>query len=628
MFKGTMIAPGIACGPAVIWATAGESIRRQQVSLPSVPAEIQRFDLARRRAHRELAEIASRAEATIGHSAAAIFTAHGRLLDDPKFFEPVLRRIRERQMGAEVAVHAIIEEFAGRFASLGSSRLAARAEDFAELGDRLLRHLRKEAPRQAPCLSNPSVLIANHVGAADIIALDRNNLLALAMIENGPTSHAALLASALGVPVVAGIAELSGRVRDGDTVIVDANHGYILVNPSALAIQEYRMRREIFDRFSTELAELRDVPVVTPDGRVIHLGANVGLLEEIPHALAQGAESLGLLRTEYFYLAHGEPPTEEEQYDFYAAVVRSIAPRRVTFRTFDLGGDKSPSASSTAEANSMLGCRGIRLLLECGGLLVSQIQALLRASHYGPIRIMFPLITSLTEFQETMLIVRQIEQQLRDEGVSFDNRVPYGCMIETPAAATIADILASEVEFLSIGSNDLVQYTLAADRTNLRVAHIYEPLHLAVLRMMRTIIRAGHRRDRTVSLCGEMAADPIYSIILLGMGVDELSMSPVMIPAIKQIIRGVTWAAARDVARGVLRQQRAKDVAAYLENMMESRFPRMMSIYGSDGDPLASLPGSVRPISAETKSPVAPRDDQTTPVVAGIRHAPWHESTS
>jgi len=217
----------------------------------------------------------------------------------------------------------------------------------------------------------------------------------------------------------------------------------------------------------------------------------------------------------------------------------------VTFRTFDLGGDKSPSASSTAEANPMLGCRGIRLLLEWGDLLVSQIRALLRASHYGPIRIMFPLITSLTEFQETMLIVRQIEQQLRDEGVPFDNRVPYGCMIETPAAATIADILASEVEFLSIGSNDLIQYTLAADRTNLRVAHIYEPLHLAVLRMMRTIIRAGHRRDRTVSLCGEMAADPIYSIILLGMGVDELSMSPVMIPAIKQIIRGVTWAEAR-----------------------------------------------------------------------------------
>jgi len=191
-------------------------------------------------------------------------------------------------------------------------------------------------------------------------------------------------------------------------------------------------------------------------------------------------------------------------------------------------------------------------------------------------------------------------------------------MIETPAAATIADILASEVEFLSIGSNDLVQYTLAADRTNLRVAHIYEPLHLAVLRMMRTIIRAAHRRSRTVSLCGEMAADPIYSIILLGMGVDELSMSPVMIPAIKKIIRGVTWAEAREVARGVLRERRAKDVAAYLEKMMESRFPRMMSIYGSDGDPLASVPGPDRPIFAETKSLVVPRDDQTTPVAAGI----------
>ena len=620
MFTCTMIAPGIAYGPAVIWVTAGEFFRRQQISPPSVPAEIQRFDLARRRARRELDEIASRAEATIGNSAAAIFTAHGQLLDDPKFFEPVVRRIKDQHMAAELAVHATVEEFAGRFAALGNGCLAARAEDFAELGDRLLRHLRKEAPRQAPCLSNPGVLIADHLGAADIIALDRRNLLALVMIENGPTSHAALLASALGVPVVAGVPQLSGRVRDGDTVIVDANHGYILVNPSALALQEYRMRREIFDRFSTELAELRDVPAVTPDGRVIHLGANVGLLEEVPYALAQGAESVGLLRTEYFFLAHGEPPSEEEQYDFYTAVVRSVAPRRVTFRTFDLGCDKSPSASSTAEANPMLGCRGIRLLLERRDLFVSQIRAMLRASRHGPIRIMFPLITSLTEFQETMLIVRQIEQQLRDEGMSFDDRVPYGCMIETPAAATISDILASEVEFLSIGSNDLIQYTLAADRTNPRVAHIYEPLHLAVLRMMRTIIRAGHRRDRTVSLCGEMAADPICSIILLGMGVDELSMSPVMIPAIKQIIRGVTWAEARDVARGVLRQRRAKDVAAYLEKMMESRFPRMMSIYGSDGSPMAPASEPEHLIPAADESPGVLRGDRKEPVEAGISY--------
>jgi phosphoenolpyruvate-protein phosphotransferase (PTS system enzyme I) len=290
-------------------------------------------------------------------------------------------------------------------------------------------------------------------------------------------------------------------------VIVDANHGHVLVNPSELAPQEYRMRREIFDRFRSELAELRDVPAVTPDGRVVHLGANVGLIEEVPYALAQGAESIGLLRTEYFFLAHGDPPPEEHQYDFYATVVRAVAPRRVTFRTFDLGGDKAPSAPPTAEANPMLGCRGIRLLLEHRDLFVSQIRALLRASQHGPIRIMFPLITSLTEFQETMFIVRQIEQQLRDEGMSFDDQVPYGCMIETPAAATISDILASEVEFLSIGSNDLIQYTLAADRTNPRVAHIYEPLHLAVLRMMRTIVRDAHRRGRTVSLCGEMGAD-------------------------------------------------------------------------------------------------------------------------
>ena len=556
MFKCTMIARGIACGPAVIWATAGESIRRQQVSLPSVPAEIQRFDLARRRARRELAEIAScprpRSETRPPRSSrhmgdcSTTRNSSSRSCEESESskWAPRWRSTRQSKSSRGDSLRSVtaVWPHGGRLRRTGRSVAEASPQ---------------RGPQASPLPLQSQCAHRQPLGAADIIALDRNNLLALAMIENGPTSHAALLASALGVPVVAGVAQLSGRVRDGDTVIVDANHGYILVNPSALAIQEYRIRREIFDRFSTELAELRDVPAVTPDGRVIHLGANVGLLEEVPvRPHARGREPRPA-PNRVLLPVHGEPPTEQEQYDFYAAVVRSIAPRRVTFRTFDLGGDKSPSASSAAEANPMLGCRGIRLLLECGDLLVSQIRALLRASHYGPIRIMFPLITSLTEFQETMLIVRQIEQQLRDEGVPFDNRVPYGCMIETPAAATIADILASEVEFLSIGSNDLIQYTLAADRTNLRVAHIYEPLHLAVLRTMRTIIRAAHRRSRTVSLCGEMAADPIYSIILLGMGVDELSMSPVMIPAIKKIIRGVTWAEA-DVARGVLREQRAK----------------------------------------------------------------------
>jgi phosphotransferase system enzyme I (PtsI) len=246
----------------------------------------------------------------------------------------------------------------------------------------------------------------------------------------------------------------------------------------------------------------------------------------------------------------------------------------------------------------MLGCRGIRLLLERRELFVSQIRALLRASQHGPIRIMFPLIISLTEYQDTMVLVRQVERQLRAQGVTFDEHVLFGCMIETPAAATIPDLLATEAEFFSIGTNDLIQYTLAADRSNPRVAHLYEPLHLAVLRMLRTILRAAHRHSRPVSVCGEMAADPIYTLILLGLEVDELGMNPVMIPAIKQIIRGVTWAEARNVARGVLRERRAKDVEAYLEEMMVRRFPQMMSMYGPEG-PADALPSEPSPPESE-----------------------------
>jgi phosphotransferase system enzyme I (PtsI) len=400
------------------------------------------------------------------------------------------------------------------------------------------------------------------------------------MMQSGATSHAALLAYTIGVPVVGGVPQLAGQVHDGDMVIVDGNQAHILVNPSELAVREYSIRREIFHRFRGELAGLREAPAETLDGRRVRLSVNIGLAEEVPHALTQGAEGIGLLRTEYFFLSRSQPPTEEDQYRFYAGIVDAVAPHRVTFRTFDLGADKMAGVPAPPEANPMLGCRGIRVLLEHRDQFVEQMRALLRASAHGPIRVMFPLVTSLTEFQDTMRVVNQLKQDLRAEGVAFDDGVPFGCMMETPAAATIPDILATEVEFFSIGSNDLIQYTLAADRTNPRVSYVYEPLHLAVLRMMRTIIRAGHRHNRSVSLCGEMASDPIYTIILLGLGVDELSVNPAMVPAIKQIIRGVTSGEAREVARGVLRERRAKDVQSYLEKMMASRFPQVMSVYG------------------------------------------------
>jgi phosphotransferase system enzyme I (PtsI) len=582
LFAGTMIAPGIAFGPASLWTLTDEPVRRRRIPAVAVSDECCRFDHALRLARQELGEIVLRVAVTAGGSAAAIFRAHGLLLEDPKFLTPIQRLIKEEHWSAETAVSDIVAEFMRRVAAFGNGYLAARAQDLGELGRRLQTHLRKDGRHQGPSLHGPRILIAENLAAADVVALDRRHLIALVLIHCAATSHAALLASTLGVPVVGGMPQLSGRVHTGDTVIIDGNHGHVLVNPTELALREYRTRREIFDRFCGELAELRDVPAVTPDGRAVLLKANVGLAEEIPLALARGAEGVGLVRTEYFYLAHNHPPGEDEQYEFYASIVRAVAPRPVTFRTFDLGGDKTAVAPVGPEANPMLGCRGVRLLLERRDLFLGQIRALLRASSHGPVGIMFPLITSLTEFQDTMHMVDEARQQLRAKGVPFDEGVSFGCMVETPAAATIPDILAEEAQFFSIGSNDLIQYTLAADRTNPRVACIYEPLHLAVLRMMRTIIRAARRKHRPVGLCGEMAADPIYTIILLGLGVDELSMNPVMIPAIKRIIRGVTWAEAREVARGVLRERRAKDVQAYLEKMMATRFPQMMSIYGHE----------------------------------------------
>jgi len=584
MFAGKTIAPGIACGPAMLWTPETVPTPPHQIPPASIDTEKRRLQHAIRRAQHELEEIALRVRVTAGKSAADIFRAHGAMLRDAVFEAAILKQIEQDHWSAESAVSRTLGAYAERLAKAENPYFTARAEDIVDLEWRLLAHLRKEEPRRIPHPLSPSVLVVDNLAAADVVALDRANVLALVMFQSGTTSHAALLASTLGVPVVGGIPQLEGQVHDGDIVIIDANHGYVLVNPTELAQREYSMRREIFQGFRGELAGLRELPAQTLDGHKVRLSINIGLLEEVPNGLAQGAEAIGLLRTEYFFLSHARPPNEEEQYQFYASIVSAIAPRPVTFRTFDLGADKmAMEATETPEPNPMLGCRGIRVLLEQPEHFAAQIKAILRASARGPIRIMFPLITSLTEFQDTMSAVNKIKQELRRDRIAFDEHVPFGCMIETPAAATIPDILASECEFFSIGSNDLIQYTLAADRGNARVAYIYEPLHMAVLRMMHRIIRAGHRHHRTISLCGEMASDPIYTIILLGLGIDELSVNPAMVPAIKQIIRNVRREDAREVAHGVLKERRAKDVQTYLEQMMSNRFPQVMSVYGRAG---------------------------------------------
>jgi len=582
IYTGTMIAPGIAWGPALVWAPTEAPPPQRTISPEAIPTEKERFEQALRRARRELEEIAVRVSGTVGKSSAAIFTAYVRILEDPTLVAAVSSRIETEHQSAGCAVWSAFDEYIQRLAGLNNSYLATRVEDLADLRRRLLTHLRKDGGRQVPSLPEPAILIAETLSAADVIALERRNLLALVLIQSGVSSHAALLAATFGVPVVSRVPELLGRVVSGETVVVDGTHGHVVLDPTPLALREYRTRRDTFEHFAGELAGLHDLPAVTPCGRTVRLTANVGLAQEVPYALAQGAEGIGLLRTEYFYLAHGQPPTEEEQYQFYKGVVEAMKPRPVTFRLFDLGGDKVAVEPPIAETNPMLGARGIRLLLEFRDLFAGQVRALLRASCHGPVRIMFPLITSLTEFQRAMGAVQEVKDDLRRQGVAFDPAVPFGCMVETPAAALVADILAEEVAFFSIGSNDLIQYTLAADRTNPRVAGLYEPLHLAVLRMLQTITRAGRERNRPVSLCGEMAADPIYVLILLGLGVNELSMNPAMIPAIKQIIRKITWAEAREVAEGVLRERRARDVQTFLEKMMSKRFPELMSIYGRD----------------------------------------------
>jgi len=566
--KGIAVSPGIHIGRVVIHDSflPAEPLRR--ISASKVKQEIVALDAAMGRAKTEISGLRAKISATLDEAHAAIFDPHLLFLEDPAFRQRVVERIRERRQGADYAVLGVIQELARQFEAMKDEYISSRSSDILDVGNRIARQLSSNGRpvEEHPSPAEDIIVFARDLSPSDTAQMDHRRVKAFAMEIGGPTSHTAILAKGLEIPAVVGLGALLHHVDGPTMAIVDGYEGFVVVNPTADDIRSAKARRRRHQVKERSLQKLRRLPAETIDGYRVELSANLEFPEEIPHVLDHGAAGVGLFRTEFLYFHHADWPSEEDQFQLYRKVLESIAPNSVIFRTLDVGGDKFFSELSIRdEQNPFLGLRAIRFCLENPAVFKTQLRALLRASAFGRAKIMFPMVSSIKELRAARKLLDEARGELDSEGIAFDPKIEIGIMIEIPSAALTADQFASEVDFFSIGTNDLIQYTLAVDRANERVASLYDPCHPAVLRLIRMSVDAAHRAGIWVGVCGEMAANPQMALLLVGMGIDELSMGALSIPGIKFLIRNIRLSEARRLASEIQPLGSSQEIRDHIE---------------------------------------------------------------
>ncbi len=549
-FRGIGVSPGIAVGNVLLLKADDHPLPEYGIPSEDVPREMIRLEMAMIETRRQLHEIQQRVGEAMGGESAGIFDAHLHVVDDPSFVDEIYRDVREKRKNIEKSLFEVSERYAQTLLQMDDDYLRERATDIRDVTRRILRNLMGGGADLLAGLENPRVLVARDIAPSDMAAFDRRKILGVVTELGSPTSHTAIMARAMDLPAIVGMRDLRARLLDGDRVILDGVRGIVVMNPSSAREEDYgrivRSRSIIQKRLST----LKDERAVTLDGHAVALSANIEMPADVEAVWARGGQGVGLFRSEYLYLASSGEPSEERQYKAYAEVARRILPESVIIRTLDLGGDKLPaSVKMPDESNPFLGWRAIRLCLARPEIFKTQLRAILRASAHNPnLRIMYPMISSASEVDQADVLLQECKTELAAAGVAFNPAVEVGVMIEIPSAALTADLIAPKVKFFSIGTNDLVQYTLAVDRVNERVAHLYEPTHPAVLKLIQYTVEASHRHGIWTGVCGEMAGNPILTPLLLGLGVDELSASPGAIPLVKDVIRHIRYSEALDLA--------------------------------------------------------------------------------
>ena len=574
---GIAVGPGYAVGEVFVLRRDPASVPVRRIAASEVDAEIARLDAGIQVSTRALDAARRALGPGPGSDVDGILSAHQMMLVDPALRRSIEARIRSGLVAAENGVAEALDAIAARFEAITDTYLRQRAADVRDVQRRLLEALRGTEEDQLRRIHGSVIIAAHELSPSETALLDRKRTLGFVTDVGGPTSHTAIIARNLGIPAVVGLGDVVSRLADGTVVVVDGNQGQVVVDPDPAALERYRDKAARHERWVRDLQRIREFPAETRDGHRIQLMGNIELPSEVDAVVRAGGDGIGLFRTEFLFEPGKPPPTEEDHVQVYAAALRKLDGRPLTIRTFDFGSDKAnPDGSASREPNPALGVRSIRLCLEHPELFLPQLRAILRASAHGAVRCLFPMISSLDELRRARELLDRARSDLRAEGVFVADTVQVGVMVEIPAAAVIADLLVDEVDFLSIGSNDLIQYTLAVDRVNARVAHLYEPAHPAILRLIERVVRAASDRGVPVSLCGEVAGDRLFTVLLVGMGFRDLSLSPRAIPEVKKAIRSITVEQSRQAAAWCLQARGAADVRSRLREVVSEHLPEVV----------------------------------------------------
>lgn len=579
VLKGIGVSPGVVTGRAYLFDRLDAQIAFYKLERAGlIKQEIKRFREALRASERQLKEIKSRLTEVAGMEPLYIMDVHIMILKDRSFIANVIQRIREMSVNAEWAVRLTIDRYRDIFMKMEDEYLRDRFNDIRYVGQMILRNLAGHRQEKISTLGEGVIVIAADLSPADTAQMMIDKVLGFATDMGSKTSHTAIVARSIGIPAVVGLEKVTRQVRTNDVIIIDGAAGLVIVNPDPEILHRYEEKKHHYQTAREVTLKYAKLPAVTKDGYRLRIGGNIEFIEEIPSAIAHGAEGIGLYRTEFIYINREELPTEEDHFVNYRRVIGLEDLAWSTIRTFDLGGDKFFSDPKLAkEMNPQMGLRAIRFCLKEINLFKVQLRAILRASAFGKTRILFPMISGIEEIRAAKDILAEVRQELEQEGVPVGADIEIGVMIEVPSAVIIAGELAKEVDFFSIGTNDLIQYVLAIDRINDRVTYLYEPLHPAVLRMIRQVVEIGHRAGIHVDMCGEMAGDPAYALILLALELDELSMNPLAIPKVKEIVRAASLREAKQLMNKIMKMSSAVEIREVVEKTMREKFPDIFS---------------------------------------------------
>jgi phosphotransferase system enzyme I (PtsI) len=578
-FRGIPVSAGVVRGKVLVIAASRETVPQRSITEEGIPAEMQRLEQALIQTRKEILAVQQKVADNLGASDANIFDAHLLVLEDPTLLDETTRLMREQLVSVDYAYQQVAEKYAATLESIEDDYLRERAADLRDVKTRVLNHLVGRAPEDVLShLNEPCIIIAHDLTPSTTAGLDKKFVLGFATEIGSKTSHTAIMSRSLEIPAIVGLPDITSHLVTGEYILLDGYNGVVVLNPTEQTLFEYGqlVRRQM--SLQEELGELRDKPAVTLDGRKVILSANLETPDDVENVKICGAEGVGLYRTEYLFINRDGLPSEEDQYEAYHKVAAALKGQPVVIRTLDLGGDKFLSSLQIPqEMNPFLGWRAIRFCLQELDVFRVQLRAILRASAVGNVKIMYPMISGVEELKQANAILEECKEQLRAEGKPFDDKLETGAMIEIPSAALAADALAKRVQFFSLGTNDLIQYSLAVDRMNEKIAHLYEPSHPAILRLIQMTVEAAHRKGLWVGVCGEMAGDPAMVPLLLGLGVDELSCAPPLVPRIKKLVRQIKQSEAEALVKQALECDSGTEIHALSQQLARNVAPTLFN---------------------------------------------------